>query len=91
MINEEHHTYVAGIEVPSRLMIANFVNHSVKAKIIKPNFSYGDLVSWIEENDTVPFDDHDAFALDRHVEVNEKTPSASIIRLSTKNLISLAT
>ncbi len=47
-------------------------------------------MSWIEENDTVPFDDHDAFALDSHVEVNEKTPSASIIRLSTKNLISLA-
>jgi hypothetical protein len=79
MTDETHINYVQGIVVPSRLMISNFVNNTVKPKIIKPKFSYGDLVAWIDLHSTVPVAEHDPFVCHSFVEVNEKVPSASVI------------
>ncbi len=83
-------TYVEGIVEPTPAQVNNFINNNVKKKIIKPNFSYGDLASYVDNNKEVPEDEHEPFVIDSLIEVNDKVPSSSRVVISTKYLIGLA-
>lgn len=92
MMNKDSITYVEGIEEPTRRQINNFINNNIKCKIIKPNFSYGDLAKYVSEHRDVPEDEHEPFVIDAFIDVNDKMPKASLIRIaiSTKYLLKLA-
>ena len=91
MMDPNDITYVEGVEEPLRWQINNFINNSVKVKSIKPNFSFADLVEWVKCHKAIPDDEHEPFIIDDFIQVNDKVPKASIIRISisTKYLIGL--
>ncbi|CAF1030510.1 unnamed protein product [Brachionus calyciflorus] len=90
--------YVPGLQIPTKLQINNYIHNTFKPKIEfgegkkKSKFSYGDLQFWVENNLTIPDNEHETFVLDYLIEYNPLIPSASKIRLSlsTKNLLKIA-
>jgi hypothetical protein len=85
--------YVPGLIVPSILQINNYLSNNLKVRENgKSNFSYGDLVEWIAKNDKIPDSIHEPFVIAHQIEINDKIPKASTIKLSisTKYLLSLA-
>ena len=85
--------YVEGVEVPEKLQIKNYIQNTLKPKIIKTvNFNYADLSKWVADHRSVPDDNNEPFVIDDFIQFNAIIPASSIIRLalSTKNLISLA-
>ena len=92
MMDKKSQTYVAGLEEPTPIQINNYVNNVIKKKIVKPNFSYSDLAKWVNEHKDVPDDEHEPYVIDSYINVNDKVPNTSVIRiaLSTRYLVSLA-
>ena len=85
--------YIPGLIMPSSLQINNFLNNTLKVKLNgKSNFCYGDLCEWVSKNETVPDFEHEPFVIAHDIQVNDKAPQTSQIRLSisTKYLLSLA-
>lgn len=56
--------YVPGIVVPTKIMIRNYVNNTIKPKIFNPCFNYADLTTSAEYNRSVPSDEDESFIMD---------------------------
>ena len=50
--------------VPEKLQIKNFIQNTLKSKIIKPNnFSFADLAIWVQSHRTIPDDPNEPFVI----------------------------
>ena len=73
--------FIPGVTEQTPAQVNNYVNHQLKSKIVKPNFSYADLAKWVTEHSAVPDEsthgenhEHEPFVIDRNIEVNDKVP-----------------
>ena len=54
--------------------------------------SYGELARWVNENISTPDNEHEPYVIDYVIEVNDKLPKSSIVRIaiSTQYLLKIA-
>jgi hypothetical protein len=63
--------FVLGIVLPSTRQIVNYVNNTLKPKVIIAKFNYAELAKWIDNHREVPESDDDVFVLDAVININD--------------------
>jgi hypothetical protein len=66
--------FVPGIVLPSTRQIVNYVNNTLKPKVIIAKFNYAELAKWIDNHREVPESDDDVFVLDAVININDVIP-----------------
>ncbi len=60
--------------MPSTRQIVNYVNNTLKPKVVATKFSFSELAQWIENHRTIPEDENEAFVLDAIITINDVIP-----------------
>ena len=71
--------FVPGIVLPSTRQIVNYVNNTLKPKVIIAKFNYAELAKWIDNHREVPESDDDVFVLDAVININDVIPKGIFI------------
>ena len=66
--------FIQGIELPSTRQIVNYVNNTLKPKVVATKFSFSELAQWIENHLAIPEDENEAFVLDAIITINDVIP-----------------
>ena len=71
--------FVPGIVLPSTRQIVNYVNNTLKPKVIIAKFNYAELANWVDNHREVPESDDDVFVLDAVININDVIPKGIFI------------
>jgi hypothetical protein len=65
--------------LPSTRQIVNYVNNTLKPKVIIAKFNYAELAKWIDNHREVPENDDGVFVLDAVININDVIPKGIFI------------
>ncbi|RMZ99193.1 hypothetical protein BpHYR1_051645, partial [Brachionus plicatilis] len=88
--------YVPEIEIPNIRQINNYLQQTLRSHLFGLNhgrgFTHADLENWASSKLTVPDNDHTPFVIDYSIQVNDRIPSLSKLKIviTTKKLLEIA-
>lgn len=90
----ENKMYIPGLEIPSLRQLNNYLNNNLRPKLNAgySSLNFIELEEWVDKHKRVPDSEHEPFLINSYIELNEKIPALSIVRIciSTKAILKLA-